>query len=96
MLGFDPVKESIEFGTAKGVYLTQDVSAKTKKEIVFICEKNHTKMTEIPVTMDDIFAAVGKYCAVVAITEKGFADKLNTLAGQLLSDSPQTRRNDTI
>lgn len=96
VLGFDPVKEAILQDTAKGVFVTQDVSAKSKKEIEFICSKWNRSVVVLPVCMEDVKASVGKRSGIIAVTEQGFADKLTTLAGETNSVPPQPRRNDTI
>lgn len=76
LLGFDQVKEAVQAGKVKAVFAAQDLSEKTKKEVGFFCEKGETPFCELPISMAEIKAAVGKGCGVLAVTEKGFAENL--------------------
>ena len=77
VLGFDRVKESILNYQAQGVYLTKDLSSKTKKEVEFLCTREQIPLEYLPYTMEEIKHAVGKASGVLAITDKGLANKLN-------------------
>lgn len=82
VLGFDRVKESIFNYQAQGVYLARDISAKTKKEVEFLCARDQVPLTCLPCTMEEIENAVGKAAGVLAITDEGLAQKLNQKIAQ--------------
>lgn len=51
--------------------LSCDVSAKTEKEIRFLCEKHKREVIKTSFTMDDAKKAVGKRAGVFFITDEG-------------------------
>lgn len=51
--------------------LARDVSAKTEKEIRFLCEKHKREVFKTDFTMDDAKNAVGKRAGVFFITDEG-------------------------
>lgn len=75
-LGFDVVKEAIQSKEAKIVVIANDISAKTKKEVLLMAEKGMVEVVEIPFSMDEVWQSVNKRAGVLAITDKGFSDKL--------------------
>ena len=54
-----------------GALLAADVSAKTEKEIRFLCEKHKREVLKTAFTMDDAKNAVGKRAGVFFITDEG-------------------------
>lgn len=54
-----------------GAVLAEDVSAKTEKEIRFLCEKHKREVVKARFTMDDAKNAVGKRAGVFFITDDG-------------------------
>ena len=79
ILGFDVVKESVQNKTAKLVVLASDVKKKKKKEIDFICANQKVKRIMIPLKMDEIWYVLGKRAGVIAITDDGFADMIDSV-----------------
>lgn len=72
--GFDSAKTAVTEGKACAVLTALDSSEKTVKEIRFVCQKYN-----VPVLMTELEKAeIGKLCgkdtAVIAISDKGFAD----------------------
>lgn len=80
VMGFDPAKEEILGGRAKGVFLTSDVSPKTKKEVLYHTGQAGVFVQETEFNMDDIAAAVGRRAGVLAVCDEGFAAKLRELS----------------
>ncbi len=78
-MGFDKAKSAILYDEAKVVFVCSDVSVKTKRGLVFASEETGVKVLDIPYTIFELSNAIGTKCGVVAITDKGFADKLVTL-----------------
>lgn len=78
ILGFDVVKESVQNRMAKLIVLASDVSFKTKKEMDFICTNHGVKRIVIPLKMDEIWYVLGKRAGVIAITDDGFANMIDS------------------
>lgn len=72
-LGFDQVKEAVEGGDVKAVFVSADLSEKSKKEVAFFCGKKAVSVGILPLTKEEIKAVVGKSSGVLAVTEEGFA-----------------------
>ncbi|MBQ8687946.1 MAG: ribosomal L7Ae/L30e/S12e/Gadd45 family protein [Ruminococcus sp.] len=87
VMGFDPSKEEIQAGRAKGVFVTKDASEKTKKEMRFFCSGAGVPLREIAVSMYEIQQAVGRKAGVLAICDAGFAGRLMELAEEMLPDT---------
>lgn len=76
--GFDPVKEGSLEGKIFVVLLASDISEKSEKEIRFsVKEKAEIIKTEI--TKKEFEFYLGKFCAIIGITNKGFADKIREI-----------------
>lgn len=80
VMGFDPAKEEIKGGRVKGIFLTCDISPKTKKEVLFHSDQAGIFVQETGFTMDDIAAAVGRRAGVLAVCDEGLAAKLRELS----------------
>ena len=80
--GFDISKESVTGGKVACVMVTSDVSPKTLKETVFMCEKSGVTMVSLPFTMEDIGNSIGRKAGVMAVCDAGFARKLKEYAEQ--------------
>lgn len=79
IMGFDVVKEAVLNQTAKLVLLSNDLSAKTKKEMVFICQGSQMEVLELPLNMDELWYLLGKKCGVIAVSDQGFSKKIASL-----------------
>ncbi|WP_295152156.1 ribosomal L7Ae/L30e/S12e/Gadd45 family protein [uncultured Ruminococcus sp.] len=73
VMGMDMVKDACAAGTARAVFIADDLSAKSQKEVRYNCARYDVKMYKLGVTMDDIAYGVGKRTGVLAITDAGFA-----------------------
>ncbi len=74
VLGMDEVKGSCLRHEARCVLTARDFSDNSLKEIERVCVRSKIPMINLPDTMDDIAAAVGKRCGVMSVTDKGFAE----------------------
>ena len=79
VLGNDPVLDSINLRKARLVIVAQDCSQHTAKGVLKAAHMNNVKAYVVPYTKEDISLAVGKYTAVLSITDDGFAKKADTL-----------------
>ncbi len=81
--GFDTVTEGVRMGTINQVFYASDVSAKTVKELEYICNQENATVTALPVTMDEIKRITAKRSGVFAITDAGLRRKISEM---ILSD----------
>ncbi|MBE6851543.1 MAG: 50S ribosomal protein L7 [Ruminococcus sp.] len=82
-MGFDPMLEALTGGKTSGVITTEDISPKTYKEVCFHCRKKDIPVCPVPLTQAEIGAATGRRSAVIAILDKGFFDRIQTLCAEV-------------
>lgn len=73
-LGFDPAAAALG-RDAQALLFTADVSPKTKARLLKKAEGLPVKALELCETSDDLYYAIGKRVAVMAITDKGLAER---------------------
>ncbi len=78
-IGNDPVLDSISKKKAELVIIAGDCSKNTSKGVLIHAHKHNVQTVITPYSKDDISFALGKYCAVLSIEDKGFAKKAYTL-----------------
>ena len=78
-LGNDPVIDSINLKKAKLVLVAKDCSHHTAKDVLSCAHRMGVKSHILPHTKEEISLAVGKYTAVLSITDDGFANKADKL-----------------
>ena len=78
-MGFDSVKESILTGKAKAVFLANDISPKTEKEVRFFADKNLLSVSVLPAAIAEIEFYTGRKAGVIGICDEGFVLKLTEL-----------------
>lgn len=98
LLGFAAKSGSLCFGVkdsvsalksskAKGVFFAADISAKSRKEIMFYCNKFGAKALELKFSSEELSLAVGRKCAALAVTNDSFYNPIVThLSGRELDD----------
>ena len=89
ILGFDVVKEALEKKTAGLVLLAKDLSPKSRKEIVLVCEKNGAPYKTLPITMDEVWYLAGKRAGIIGVSDAGLANKLAQLTDDLIKEESQ-------
>ena len=77
--GFDAVFEELEKPKSKaaGILIAKDISAKTKKEVLFRAQRSNAKVAESDCTMDQLQQVLGKRIGVIAILDEGFYKSLS-------------------
>lgn len=80
IMGFDPAKEEISSRRAAGVFVTDDASPRTKKEVKFFCEKENIPMRETELSMEEVQRAVGRKAGVLAVCDTGLAKRFMELS----------------
>lgn len=69
-VGFDSVKSSVMLKKSELVMLFDDISEKTKKEVVRICETNNRKYISLSLTSNDLLHVFHKKSVVISIENK--------------------------
>lgn len=87
-LGFDSAKETAAAGSAGCLLYTEDVSEKTRKEVLFYAEKYRIPAVCVKLSMTDMQAAVGRKCGVMAVCDQGFAKALTDIAKTAENEAP--------
>ena len=77
--GFDAVKDKIMSKKVSAVLVTNDISPKTLKEIMFFCNKKNVKIIRINAETSDMAYAIGRKTAVMGVTDEGFANKFSEM-----------------
>lgn len=77
--GFDLCISEIKEGKAKLVLVASDISDKSFKNISFEAEKAEIKALRIEENMQDLGKACGIKAGIVAITDEGFAGKIEEI-----------------
>ena len=83
--GYDQVEAALRKGTVSFLILSTDISRNTLSQILDLGEKSGITMPDAYsfATKEQLGRAIGKPDrAVVAITDKGFADKLSAMLAQ--------------
>ncbi len=75
----------IKAGRAKAVLIAGDISQKSRKEMLFLCEKYSVAAFVTEDNSDTFLKATGRMCSVISICDNSFADavksKLKLLGG---------------
>lgn len=83
--GFAKAVEAVKHGRATGVFFAEDISAKSRKEILFFCEKNNVQSYMLKgIDIERLSGAVGRKCGVVAVTDDNFKTPIiNSLTSEI-------------
>lgn len=76
VFGFDTIKEACEKNLLKLILTANDLSQKTNKEILFLCEKYQIKHIKLQYNMDDIQHYVSKRVGTLGVTDEGLSNKI--------------------
>ena len=78
-MGFDPVENSL-YEDAFLVVFAKDASKNTIDRMLPKLEDTGVEFITANVTMDDLGIVLGKYLAVISITDKGLANQVKKLS----------------
>ncbi len=78
-LGFDAASDSISAGQCRLLLLANDLSERTKRSILRTADDNGVQAILLDIPMAELGGAVGKLTGIIAVNDKGFADKMITL-----------------
>ncbi len=85
-VGLNETVSSAKSGSAKFIAYANDVSPKTAKEARFNGNKYNVPTVGLDCSIDELSAAIGIKAGVVAVNDKGFADKLLSLCNTIRKD----------
>jgi ribosomal protein L7Ae-like RNA K-turn-binding protein len=68
--------EAIKKNRSKLIVTANDLSQKSKKEILFYATKQNVRLITVTVTVEKLSAAVGRKCGVISVNDNGFADAI--------------------
>lgn len=91
VVGSDIAVDSVLSGKAALAIAASDASQHTVKKLFSTAHMCNVKTLEVKRTKEQLGMAVGKYCAVAAIEDAGFAKKIAELAK---TESEQEDAND--
>ena len=80
--GYDSVCEAVKCGRAFCVMTACDASAKTIKEAAFISERYGVPHIATELTKEELAHLCGKQTAVLAVTDRGFAEGFGRISGK--------------
>lgn len=88
VIGADPSIDSIQKHKARLIIFASDFSKSSSKPVLTAAHNVDVKTFVISRSKDEVSIAVGKLCGVMAVEDKGFADRLtvlieNELGGEL-------------
>ena len=72
-VGTAATEESIKRKRAKLVIIASDISAKSEKEIRFLCDKFGATAATAKLGIDDITQSIGTRAGILAVEDEGFA-----------------------
>lgn len=76
--GFGAVTDAIKASKAQLVLIAEDISQKSRKEIMFFSNKYNIKaVTLIGIDIKTVSDAVARKCGIISVNDKGFAGALN-------------------
>ena len=75
--GFEATLSALKSKKSALVLIAEDISPKSRKEVVFFAEKTNTQHIILEgATIKDVSDAVGRKCGIVSVNDTGFADAL--------------------
>ncbi len=77
--GMNATVFSVKSKKAKAVFVASDISAKSRKEVAFYCDKfgvSHVSLDNY--NIEDISRAVGKKCGILSLNNDSFKESIST------------------
>jgi len=96
VLGADAAAQAVHKGIVHIVLLTQDLSRRSEEKIASAAAHKSLRVLKVPISMDDIGALTGKTSGIIAITDKGLADAVESRIGGDEDNKRPTNEEGTI
>ncbi|MDR2655162.1 MAG: hypothetical protein LBC56_03690 [Oscillospiraceae bacterium] len=81
LLGFDSVREGLAGGRVFAAFVSASASQKTQKEVEFFSKKYRVPFMRLQIPAEVLRRFTGREAAVMGISDKNFAEKILSLAG---------------
>lgn len=78
--GFDCTADALKNGKAFCVITAADISARSLKEVSFLCGKYSVPLIRTGISKEELLVCTGKTTAVMAVCDKGFSDAFLRIA----------------
>lgn len=78
-IGMDPVKDACNNFKVKCVLVSQDISPKSLKEVIYFCSDKNIQIYQLDVGMEEVWAALGRKSVVLGVRDRGFAKKISQM-----------------
>ncbi len=85
-VGLNETASSAKHGKARLIMYANDISPKTAKEANFTANKYSVACVKLDCTMEQLSTAIGIKAGVVAVNDRGFAQKLVSLCDTIRKD----------
>lgn len=72
------VEKALKKRKAKLILLSESLSDRTKKDIIFMAEKYNIKIMIINMTMEDLAKTIGKRSGIFSINNEGFVKSISS------------------
>lgn len=72
-LGMDMAKDACRSGSAKGLFVSTDLSEKSLKEMRYYSARYGVKLWSLGFGMDEIQQSLGRRTGIIAVNDAGFA-----------------------
>ena len=73
--GFEAAVTAVKKGKSHLIIIAEDISAKSRKEIIFFADKGKVKhITLEGINIKAVSDAVGRKCGIISVNDSGFAD----------------------
>lgn len=81
-LGFDAASDAMYGHQCRLLLLANDLSERTVRSITGTAQQTNTRTIVLDIPMETLGAAIGKLTGIVAVNDKGFAEKMKTLCNE--------------
>lgn len=76
VLGFDVVKTALQKEEIYLLIMANDLSEKSKKEVMFLSNKYEQEVIVAPATLDEMWYLIGKRVGIIGVTDEGLSKKI--------------------
>lgn len=86
-LGMDMSKDACKNGISKGICIATDISAKSLKEIKFVCMSGNVPLYSLGMDMKSVGIELGKSVGIISVNDGGFMKKAKTYMKEIEIDN---------
>lgn len=86
-LGMDMSKDACKNGISKGICVAVDISSKSLKEIMFVCNLENVPIYSLGINMESVGTELGKKVGIISVNDSGFMKKAKTYMEEIEIDN---------